>query len=130
MEQANEQSKEQELIQTIVDNAQYELKTKIASSLRFTGGSNIEKTERTPEAYQMFFDVYQDMVKENLGNEADDDQVIVIIDEAFEIIVNECTNDFFLYRKKTYGMVRFVYLLALIVLLIAFIFHMLGWTVF
>lgn len=120
---------EQEIIQTIIENAQYGVKTKISASLRYTGGTEIEKTERTPQAYEMFSLLYSETIKEKLGDDISDERIKVIIDHAFETIIAECTEDFFVYRKKSFDIVKILYGLAFIVLLIAFVLQMLGWTV-
>ena len=129
MEEQSFSLAEQEIIQTIVENAQYDIKTRISASLRYSGGSAIEKTERTPQAYQMFSLLYTYTVKEKLKDDVSDERIKQIIDQAFETIIAESSEDFFVYRKKTFNIVRLLYLLAFIVLLIAFITQMLGWTV-
>lgn len=129
MEERSFSPAEQEIIQTIIENAQYGVKTKISASLRYSGGTEIEKTERTPQAYEMFSLLYSETIKEQLGGDVSEERTKEIIDHAFETIIAECTEDFFIYRKKTFDVVKLLYGIALIVLLIAFVMQMLGWTV-
>ncbi len=129
MEERSFSPAEQEIIQTIIENAQYGVKTKISASLRYSGGTEIEKTERTPQAYEMFSLLYSETIKEQLGGDVSEERTKEIIDHAFETIIAECTEDFFIYRKKTFDVVKLLYGIAFIVLLIAFVMQMLGWTV-
>lgn len=129
MEERSFSPAEQEIIQTIIENAQYGVKTKISASLRYSGGTEIEKTERTPQAYEMFSLLYSETIKEQLGGDVSEKRTKEIIDHAFETIIAECTEDFFIYRKKTFDVVKLLYGIAFIVLLIAFVMQMLGWTV-
>ena len=129
MEERSFSPAEQEIIQTIIENAQYGVKTKISASLRYSGGTEIEKTERTPQAYEMFSLLYSETIKEQLGGDVSEKRTKEIIDHAFETIIAECTEDFFIYRKKTFDVVKLLYGIAFIVLLIAFVMQMLGWKV-
>ncbi len=120
---------ETSILSTITDNAQYDFKSKIAATLRYSGGKEIERTDRTPAVYQTFMVYNRDLIKEQYADQLTQIDVDKIANAAFEQIVKECTDDFFMYRKATNNLVKMVYLAAIVILVIALLLHLLGWTV-
>ena len=80
---------ETSILNTITDNAQYDFKTKIAATLRYSGGKEIERTDRTPAVYQTFMLYNRDLINEQYADQLAQIDVDKIANDAFELLVKE-----------------------------------------
>ncbi|MEA5026366.1 MAG: hypothetical protein VB012_01770 [Erysipelotrichaceae bacterium] len=116
------------IIKDITDKAQYDFKSKIAATMRYTGGKEIDLTDRTPAVKKAFFDYYRDEVAAVLDS-ASADEIETALEEAFQQLVEECTIDFFDFKKKQKDVVQLIYIIVIVILVLALIFYKLGWNI-
>jgi len=117
-----------ELSKTIQDAAQYRFKQKIAATLRFDG-KQIERTERTPAVFEEFSRYYQDEISAKLNCSIDDQQIALITEDAFTHLINECSEDFYEFKKRSNSLAKLIYILVFIIIVVAVCFYLLGWNI-